>query len=83
MALTPDTTVFDEGLFRESPVLAQAEADATMAILTDSHPPVNLQEQPLRYITQSLWYRFREVRCSSPSVLKVLSSTRFLNAVAD
>ena len=62
--------VFDEGHLRASPNLAQEEADATIAILSDSHPPVDKNEHPLRYITQSLWQRFRQVKFPGESSLE-------------
>ncbi|CAJ2503630.1 Uu.00g110240.m01.CDS01 [Anthostomella pinea] len=51
---------FDEGPFKEDAYLAQREIDATIAIMTDEHPPIPNESCPIRHVFQTTWKRLSE-----------------------
>ncbi|KAI1124634.1 Presilphiperfolan-8-beta-ol synthase [Nemania abortiva] len=51
---------FDEGPFKVDPALAQNEIDATIAIMTDEHPLITKEENPIRHIFQTTWKRLQK-----------------------
>lgn len=53
---------FDEGHLKDDPVKAQKELDAHMAILEDKNPPVQRDDNPIHYVFQTTWDRFKKVR---------------------
>lgn len=53
---------FDEGHLKDDPVKAQKELDAHMAILEDNNPPVQRDDNPIHYVFQTTWDRFKKVR---------------------
>ncbi|KAK8080608.1 hypothetical protein PG997_008426, partial [Apiospora hydei] len=50
---------FDEGHLKVDPIAAQKEVDATMAIMEDDAPRISPDENPIRYVFQTCWYRVR------------------------
>ncbi|KAK7956148.1 uncharacterized protein PG986_005370 [Apiospora aurea] len=50
---------FDEGHLKVDPIAAQKEVDATMAIMEDGAPRISPDENPIRYVFQTCWYRVR------------------------
>ncbi|KAI0451913.1 Presilphiperfolan-8-beta-ol synthase [Xylaria acuta] len=50
---------FDEGHLKNDLVAAQAEIDATMAIMTDDAPLIKPSENPIRYVFQTCWQRLK------------------------
>ncbi|KAI1080884.1 isoprenoid synthase domain-containing protein [Whalleya microplaca] len=52
---------FDEGPLNSDPVKAAEEIIYTLALLDDVHPQVSPEENPLRHVFQSTWFRYREV----------------------
>jgi hypothetical protein len=52
---------FDEGHLSNNPVEAAKEIIYTLAILDDTHPYISEEENPLRHVFQSTWYRIRKV----------------------
>lgn len=52
---------FDEGHLSKDSVAAEEEVDQTMAIMTDTKPPVRQKDNPLRYIFQTCWDRLKRV----------------------
>ncbi|KAJ0384217.1 hypothetical protein COL922a_008854 [Colletotrichum nupharicola] len=53
---------FDEGHLKDDPIKAQKELDAHMAILEDKNPPVQRDDNPIHYVFQTTWDRFKKVR---------------------
>lgn len=53
--------VFDDGELRDNPAAAQAEAEATLSLMSDSDQQVSPELHPLRYMFHSTWIRFRNV----------------------
>ncbi|KAF3809982.1 Presilphiperfolan-8-beta-ol synthase [Colletotrichum gloeosporioides] len=51
---------FDEGHLKDDPVKAQKELDAHMAILEDKNPPVQRDDNPIHYVFQTTWDRFKK-----------------------
>ncbi|EHA47692.1 hypothetical protein MGG_03833 [Pyricularia oryzae 70-15] len=51
--------VFDDGELRDNPAAAQAEAEATLSLMSDSDQQVSPELHPLRYMFHSTWIRFR------------------------
>ncbi|KAJ0359945.1 hypothetical protein COL26b_014216 [Colletotrichum chrysophilum] len=52
---------FDEGHLKDDPIKAQKELDAHMAILEDKNPPVQRDDNPIHYVFQTTWDRFKKV----------------------
>ncbi|KAI0393303.1 Presilphiperfolan-8-beta-ol synthase [Xylariaceae sp. FL0594] len=61
---------FDEGHLKADPQAAQAEVDATIAIMSDpssaSYKIYTPEENPIRYVFQTCWYRL--IRRASPEL---------------
>ncbi|KAL8820953.1 MAG: hypothetical protein Q9191_007410 [Dirinaria sp. TL-2023a] len=55
-------TEFDEGHLKCDLAAAEAEVEATMAILTDTHPQLRMEDNKLRWIFQLCWIRLKK-RC--------------------
>ncbi|QBZ64943.1 hypothetical protein PoMZ_06644 [Pyricularia oryzae] len=53
--------LFDDGELRDNPAAAQAEAEATLSLMSDSDQQVSPELHPLRYMFHSTWIRFRNV----------------------
>ncbi|TLS27596.1 hypothetical protein PpBr36_04293 [Pyricularia pennisetigena] len=51
--------VFDDGELRDNPAAAQAEAEATLSLMSDADQEVSPELHPLRYMFHSTWVRFR------------------------
>ncbi|KAF9878407.1 hypothetical protein CkaCkLH20_03899 [Colletotrichum karsti] len=51
---------FDEGHLKDDPVKAEEELDAHYAILENKNPPVQRGENPIRYVFQTTWDRFKK-----------------------
>ncbi|KAJ8118391.1 hypothetical protein ONZ43_g3998 [Nemania bipapillata] len=51
---------FDEGHLSDDPYLAQKEIDAAIAIMSDDHPPITKEMNPIQYVFQTLWKRLQE-----------------------
>ncbi|KAK0370381.1 hypothetical protein CLIM01_12258 [Colletotrichum limetticola] len=51
---------FDEGHLKDDPVKAVEELHATFAVLEDNQAPVQLHDNPIRYIFQTVWDRFKK-----------------------
>ncbi|KAI1163815.1 Presilphiperfolan-8-beta-ol synthase [Nemania serpens] len=51
---------FDEGHLSDNSDLAKEEIDATIAIMSDSHPPIVKEANPIRYIFQTTWKRLQQ-----------------------
>jgi hypothetical protein len=47
---------------KDKTIEAAEEMIATLAIMDDTHPPVDPEKHPLRYMFQTVWHRFQEVR---------------------
>ncbi|KAK4032622.1 isoprenoid synthase domain-containing protein [Parachaetomium inaequale] len=52
---------FDEGHLKWDLDAAKAEVEATMAILSDTQPPVRMEDNKLRWIFQLCWDRVKKV----------------------
>ena len=52
---------FDEGHLKWDLAGAEAEVEASMAILTDTHPPLRMEDNKLRWIFQLCWSRLKKV----------------------
>ncbi|UQC87360.1 uncharacterized protein CLUP02_12864 [Colletotrichum lupini] len=53
---------FDEGHLKDDPIKAVEELHATFAVLEDNQAPVQLYDNPIRYIFQTVWDRFKKSR---------------------
>ncbi|OHE93161.1 hypothetical protein CORC01_11573 [Colletotrichum orchidophilum] len=51
---------FDEGHLKDDPIKAKEELDATFAVLEDKEAPVQLHENPVRHVFQTVWDRFKQ-----------------------
>ncbi|KAI0487794.1 Presilphiperfolan-8-beta-ol synthase [Xylaria cf. heliscus] len=51
---------FDEGHLADDSDLAQEEIDATIAIMSDEHPPISKEENPIRHVFQTTWKRLQK-----------------------
>ncbi|KAI0808724.1 Presilphiperfolan-8-beta-ol synthase [Xylaria sp. FL0064] len=51
---------FDEGHLSDDIKLAQEEIDATIAIMTDEHPPISKETNPIRHVFQTTWKRLQQ-----------------------
>ncbi|KAF4773240.1 hypothetical protein HER10_EVM0007807 [Colletotrichum scovillei] len=51
---------FDEGHLKNDPIKAVEELHATFAVLEDNHAPVQLHDNPIRYVFQTVWDRFKK-----------------------
>ncbi|KAI8624673.1 Presilphiperfolan-8-beta-ol synthase [Xylariaceae sp. FL1651] len=51
---------FDEGHLKDDPSLAQAEIDATIAIMTDEQAPISIESNPIRHVFQTTWKRLQK-----------------------
>jgi len=47
---------------KDKTIEAAEEMIATLAIMDDTHPPVDPKQYPLRYMFQTTWHRLQEVR---------------------
>jgi hypothetical protein len=56
------TTEFDEGWMRDKTIQAAEEMIYALAVMDDIHPDVDPEKYPLRYMFQTTWRRFQEVR---------------------
>ena len=54
-------TEFDEGHLKFDLAAAEAEVEASMAILTDTHPQIRLEDNRIGWISQTCWVRLKEV----------------------
>ena len=52
---------FDEGRLKWDLAAAKSEVEATMAILTDTHPPIRMEDNRVRWIFQLCWIRVQNV----------------------
>jgi hypothetical protein len=52
---------FDEGHLKEDPVKAAEEIIHTLALMDDNHPVVTAEENPIRHVFQTTWYRIKSV----------------------
>lgn len=52
---------FDEGYFKWNLAAAEDEIEANMAILTDTHPPLRVEDNKIRWIFQLCWTRLKSV----------------------
>ncbi|KAK1712991.1 Presilphiperfolan-8-beta-ol synthase [Colletotrichum acutatum] len=53
---------FDEGHLKDDPIKAVEELHATFAVLEDSQAPVQHHDNPIRYVFQSVWDRFKKLQ---------------------
>ncbi|KXH37990.1 hypothetical protein CSAL01_07921 [Colletotrichum salicis] len=51
---------FDEGHLKDDPIKALEELHATFAVLEDTQAPVQLHDNPIRYVFQTVWDRFKK-----------------------
>ncbi|RHZ53952.1 hypothetical protein CDV55_104405 [Aspergillus turcosus] len=51
---------FDEGHLSTDLQAAQDEIDRTMAIMSDTEPPVRAEDNPIRYVFQTTWDRLKQ-----------------------
>ncbi|KAI1746642.1 Presilphiperfolan-8-beta-ol synthase [Xylaria castorea] len=51
---------FDEGHLSDDSDLAQQEINATIAIMSDEHPPIPKKENPIRHVFQTTWKRLQK-----------------------
>ncbi|KAI0424115.1 Presilphiperfolan-8-beta-ol synthase [Xylaria sp. FL1042] len=51
---------FDEGHLSDDSKLAQEEIDATIAIMSDDHPPIPKETNPIRHVFQTTWKRLQQ-----------------------
>jgi hypothetical protein len=47
---------------KDKTIEAADEMICTLAVMDDTHPPVDPKKHPLRYMFQTVWHRFQEVR---------------------
>ena len=52
---------FDEGHLKWDLAAAEAEVEANMAIMTDTHPTLRMEDNKLRWIFQLCWFRLKKV----------------------
>ena len=52
---------FDEGHLKSDLAAAEGEVEAYMAILTDTHPPLRMEDNKLRWVFQLCWVRLKKV----------------------
>jgi hypothetical protein len=55
---------FDEGDLKADSMKAAEEIIHTLAIMDDTHPPISIEENPIRHMFQTMWLSFKEVRHS-------------------
>ncbi|KAI3334512.1 Presilphiperfolan-8-beta-ol synthase [Ustulina deusta] len=53
---------FDEGHLSDDSDLAQEEINATIAIMTDDHPPISKETNPIQHVFQTTWKRLQKQR---------------------
>ncbi|TRX91610.1 hypothetical protein FHL15_007392 [Xylaria flabelliformis] len=53
---------FDEGWMRDRTIESAEEMIETLAIMDDTYPVVDPKRYPLRYMFQTVWHRFQEVK---------------------
>ncbi|KAJ5958909.1 Presilphiperfolan-8-beta-ol synthase [Penicillium vulpinum] len=58
---------FDEGHLQIDPAAAQDEIDLTLAIMSDCQPPVQVKDNRIRHLFQTIWDRVKE--CHSDPLL--------------
>jgi hypothetical protein len=63
--------VFDEGHLSQDLVAAQAEIAGTLAIMEDISPPVRVEDNPIRYVFQISWDRFKKVAAITQKIFYV------------
>ncbi|KAI3318949.1 terpenoid synthase [Xylariaceae sp. AK1471] len=51
---------FDEGWMKDKTIEAAEEMICTLAIMDNTHLPVDPKKHPLRYMFQTVWHRFQE-----------------------
>ncbi|KAI0111201.1 Presilphiperfolan-8-beta-ol synthase [Nemania sp. FL0031] len=51
---------FDEGHLSDDSDLAQQEIDATVAIMSNDHPPISKEMNPIQHVFQTVWKRLQE-----------------------
>ncbi|OQE12429.1 hypothetical protein PENVUL_c001G07706 [Penicillium vulpinum] len=51
---------FDEGHLQIDPAAAQDEIDLTLAIMSDCQPPVQVKDNRIRHLFQTIWDRVKE-----------------------
>ncbi|TGJ85574.1 hypothetical protein E0Z10_g3222 [Xylaria hypoxylon] len=51
---------FDEGHLSDDSDLAQEEIDATIAIMSNDHPPISKENNPIRHVFQTTWKRLQK-----------------------
>lgn len=61
MQFVHSNTEFDEGHLKCDVAAAEAEVEANLAILTDTHPTLRLEDNKLRWIFQLCWFRLKKV----------------------
>ncbi|RWA13226.1 hypothetical protein EKO27_g1845 [Xylaria grammica] len=52
--------LFDEGHLSDDSDLAQKEIDATIAIMSDDHPVISKESNPIRHVFQTTWKRLQK-----------------------
>jgi len=57
---------FDEGHLMTDPIAAQEECDRNMAIMEDGHLPIDVEDNPIQHVFQSIWQRIK--KRSSPEM---------------
>ncbi|TLD09425.1 uncharacterized protein PgNI_07114 [Pyricularia grisea] len=60
--------LFDDGDLRDNPAAAQAEAEATLSLMSDVDHEVSPELHPLRYMFHTTWVRFRKYTDHSPAL---------------
>ncbi len=60
---------FDEGHLKNDLVAAEAEIEATMAILSDAQPHILMEHNKLRWIFQLCWERLKKVSSTTYPVI--------------
>ncbi|KAK1511534.1 hypothetical protein CABS01_07492 [Colletotrichum abscissum] len=68
---------FDEGHLKDDPIKAVEELHATFAVLEDNQAPVQLHDNPIRYIFQTVWDRFKKQRSTKELQERYKASIRY------
>lgn len=53
---------YDEGDMKDKTIESAHEMIYTLSLMDDTYPPVNPKKYPLRYMFQSTWHRFQQVK---------------------
>ena len=63
--MLPCLIEFDEGHLSIDPVAAQDEVEQTLAIMEETQPPVEADQNKVRYLFRTIWDRVKKV-CRGP-----------------